>query len=233
MRASLIVWRPVTNAILSALLSPPCAACASVLDRPLEGAVCEPCWSTIAPAALPSCRHCRSIACGIALGEYDGRLREIIHALKYHGRRSIAPRLARMMRDHGQDVLGNAEMVVPVPLHQARLRERGFNQAHDLAAGLGLPIVGALRRTANTPSQVDLPATERHTNVRDAFAIARPALSGWRRHDHNEVTGKVVVLVDDVTTTGATLDACARVLRNNGAREVRALTAARVANVPR
>jgi ComF family protein len=132
------------------------------------------------------------------------------------------------MADCGADVLAGADAVVPVPLHRRRLRDRGFNQSDDLARGLGLPILVALRRTRNTPPQVDLPAATRRTNVRDAFVIAR---------DGNSVSGAlangIIVLVDDVTTTGATLEACARVLRRAGAREVRALTAARVATALR
>lgn len=109
-------------------------------------------------------------------------------------------------------------MVVPVPLHRSRQRVRGFNQASEIARHLGPPLVHALRRTRATPSQTDLPAAERHANVRDAFALSR----------HARVNGMVVVLVDDVSTTGATLEACARVLYEAGASEVRALTAARV-----
>ena len=226
------MWRPVTNAILSALLSPPCAACATVLEHPLDGAVCERCWQHVASGARPTRLTAPSIARGLALGEYDGRLRDIIHALKYHGRRSIAPRLARMMAAHGGEVLDGADMAVPVPLHHLRLRERGFNQAHDLAIGLGVPVVEALQRIANTPSQVDLPATERHKNVRDAFALARTGFRAAHTARPRDLAGAIIILVDDVTTTGATMEACARVLCEGGAREVRALTAARVGHVP-
>ncbi|MEO7275451.1 MAG: phosphoribosyltransferase family protein [Vicinamibacterales bacterium] len=87
-----------------------------------------------------------------------------------------------------------------------------------MARRLGRPWQNAIRRTRSTPSQTDLPAAQRHRNVRDAFALRRRA----------EVSGRVVLVVDDVSTTGATLEACARVLRAAGAREVRALTVARV-----
>jgi predicted amidophosphoribosyltransferase len=99
---------------------------------------------------------------------------------------------------------------------------RGFNQAADLACHLGLPVVHALRRRRATPSQTDLPAARRHANVRRAFALKRTA----------DVRGLRIVLVDDVSTTGATLEACARVLIDSGAREVRAVTAARVVSKP-
>jgi ComF family protein len=123
------------------------------------------------------------------------------------------------MRYRGADVLGGATCAIPVPLHGSRRRLRGFNQAADLAAQLGIPVVSALRRLRATGSQIDLPAAQRHRNVRDAFAATRHA---------GPLRGSIVVLVDDVSTTGATLEACARVLKENGVREVRALTAARV-----
>ncbi|MDE3155519.1 MAG: ComF family protein [Acidobacteriota bacterium] len=154
----------------------------------------------------------------------------IIHALKYGGRRSVARGLSALMRAQGSDLLAGADCVVPVPLHRRRLRERGFNQAADLAAGLGLPVRPLLRRVRATPSQVELPAARRHANVRDAFAAVVPSRGWppWRPADAGGLEGLCVVLVDDVSTTGATLDACARALKAAGVREVRALSAARV-----
>jgi ComF family protein len=146
-------------------------------------------------------------------------LRAIVHALKYEGRRSLARPLGRLMRERGADMLDGASCAVPVPLHASRRRHRGFNQAADLARHLGLPVVGALRRDRATEAQAGLPAGRRHRNVQGAFAATRAARA---LHSHT------VVLVDDVSTTGATLDACARALKDAGVSEVRALTAARV-----
>jgi ComF family protein len=151
-------------------------------------------------------------------------MRRLLHALKYEGRRSLAPRLSALMRERGADVLAGSDVAVPVPLHWRRRWARGFNQAEDLAAHLGLPVARALVRRRATPPQVGLPAARRHRNVRGAFA-ARRALRGQVLN--SRIRGKVVVLVDDVATTGATLEACGAVLRRMGAREVRALTAAR------
>jgi len=123
------------------------------------------------------------------------------------------------MRARGADMLEGAACAIPVPLHPLRRRQRGFNQAADLARHLGIPSVAALRRIRPTPTQTDLPAARRHRNVRDAFAVTRAARA---------LSGAIVVLVDDVSTTGATLEACARVLKEAGVVEVRALTAARV-----
>lgn len=218
--------RSVTDAVLAALIAPPCVSCGHVLDRPLAGAVCTQCWEVIGRATTPVVRLSSSVSSAAAVGEYEGSLRAIIHALKYDGRRSVAPPLTRLMADRGRDILRGADAVVPVPLHRRRERERGFNQAADLARGLGLPVWLMLQRVAPTRAQVALPAEERHHNMRDAFAIRRRRWGGRVRPP--DLHGKVIVLVDDVMTTGATLDACARVVRGAGARDVRALTAARV-----
>jgi len=174
-------------------------------------------------AVVAACHHCLTVPTSIerarAIGPYAGSLREILHALKYDGRRSLAEPLARRMRLAGGDLLEAADAVVPVPLHPRRRRERGFNQASDLARHLGLPVVQALARHKSTPSQTTLHATERHDNMRAAFG-ATARLKGLR--------GTAVVLVDDVRTTGATLDGCALVLKEGGVRAVFALTAARV-----
>ncbi len=160
-----------------------------------------------------------------AIGSYEGCLRAIVHALKYDGRRTIAPSLAARLRETGAALLDGADLVVPVPLHRCRYHRRGFNQAHEIARHLGPPVCAALRRRRHTRPQVELPAAQRHRNVRGAFALSRSwwALRGSRRR----LEGQVVVLVDDVSTTGATLAECARVLKRAGVKEVRALTAAR------
>jgi ComF family protein len=235
--------RSIADALLAVLLAPRCAACTAPLDRPTLGPVCPSCWNSILPLTPPLCDQCgdplptwrlvslplarcarcrrlsRPVDRARAIGAYDGALRAIVHALKYDGRRSLARPLGALMRARGADVLCNAAAAVPVPLHRARRRERGFNQADDLARQVGLPVVAALRRVRRTPSQADLPAGRRHGNVKGAFAPGR---------DCRAIAGRIVVLIDDVSTTGATLDACARVLKERGAREVRALTAARV-----
>jgi ComF family protein len=161
-----------------------------------------------------------------AVGGYDGALRAIVHALKYEGRRSLAQPLAELMRIRGADMLTGADWAVPVPLHPSRRRERGFNQAADLARHLGVPVCPALRRHRATRTQTELPAARRHANVRGAFVLAPAPVQESR------LEGSIVVLVDDVSTTGATLDECARVLKEAGVKQVRALTAARVVTPP-
>jgi ComF family protein len=156
------------------------------------------------------------------VGAYEGSLRSILQAFKYDGRRSLAAPLGRLMQLRGADVLADADCVVPVPLHWRRRWRRGFNQALDLARHLDAPIQYPLVRRRDTRTQTDLPAAERLRNVRDAFVVSRRAT----------ISGLRVVLVDDVSTTGATLEACARVLVAAGAAEVRTLTAARVSTRP-
>lgn len=184
--------------------------------------MCEACWSHLRLAApliehYPS-THALSVAC--AVDHYDGRMKEIIHALKYERRRSIAPPLGALMREHARVLLQDADVVVPVPLHPRREYERGFNQAEDLAAHLGKPLVRMLARVRHTHSQIDLPKEQRHANVKAAFALSIPG--------SRIPIPDVVMLVDDVATTGATIEACAKALKAAGVREIRALTAARV-----
>ncbi len=201
---------------MAAALAPSCAACGHPLDEPSRGCVCPLCWGAVSRLPPPPWTDAE-ITVGVAGGHYEGTLRDIIHAYKYEGRRSLAPPLGRLMREAGAALLADAACVVPVPLHPWRSLRRGFNQAADLARTLDRPIVHALWRGGPTPPQMGLPARARRTNVRGAFI-----LSPWAP----SIEDRVIVLVDDVRTTGATLNACATVLRNAGAREVRALTIA-------
>lgn len=165
-----------------------------------------------------------------AIGPYEGVLRDLVHAIKFDRRRSLATPLGAMLRPAADDVLTGADALVPVPLHPSRHWTRGFNQADDLArvlAGGRLPILRALRRARATMPQSALHADARRANVAGAFLLnawtARGDLA-WE----SRIGGLTIVLVDDVMTTGATLDAAARVLVQAGVREVRAVTLARV-----
>jgi ComF family protein len=180
--------------------------------------------------ALEQCSRCRRgatlLSASRSAGQYEGTLRDILHAFKYDGRRTLAHPLAAMIREAGADILRDADCVVPVPLHPWRRLRRGFNQARELAANLGRPLLHALWRTRVTAPQTGLRASARRRNVSGAFRLS-PTIS--RRSREAFLENRVVVLVDDVRTTGATLNACAAVLLAAGAREVRALTVARAA----
>jgi len=132
------------------------------------------------------------------------------------------------MRDASESILDGCDCVVPVPLHLWRRLRRGFNQARDLATRLDRPVVDALWRVRFTASQMALQAHARHINVRGAFVVS-PLLALDVRGAPLYgalIQNRIVTLVDDVRTTGATLDECAKVLLRAGASEVRALTIA-------
>jgi ComF family protein len=155
---------------------------------------------------------------------YGDLAREAIHAFKFGGRRTLADPLGDLLAGLGLSALPGAapDVLVPVPLHPCRARERGYNQALLLARRLerawGVPVaVDALRRAVATQPQADLDAAARRRNVRDAFAVHSPEL----------VAGRHVLLVDDVLTTGATAGECAMSLRRAGAATVGVLTVAR------
>jgi ComF family protein len=238
----------IADSLLAVLLAPACAACDLPLSHPSQGPVCGNCWNTIGSFTPPLCGRCgdplpswrvlgedarlclcprcrrrpSALSGSRAIGAYDGSLRAIVHAFKYEGCRSLSRGLGARLRESAADLLSAADIVVPVPLHRSRRRRRGFNQAHELAGRLGVPMVKALRRVRATPSQTDLPAAARHDNMRNAFALARG----------QSVEGLRIVLVDDVSTSGATIESCARVLRAAGAADVSAVTAARVVSRP-
>jgi ComF family protein len=198
------------------LLAPFCRVCGDPL----------PSWRVIS-AALETCPRCRRASTAIdaarAAGRYEGSLREIIHAFKFEGRRTLAVPLAGMMRTAGASILTGADAVVPVPLHPWRRVRRGFNQADDLARRLDMPVARLLWRV-QAATQTGLTSAARRRNLRGAFILSPLA---------PPVANRVFVLVDDVRTTGATLEACARVLKSAGAKEVRALTAALTTLRPR
>ncbi len=154
---------------------------------------------------------------------YDGGGRRAVLALKHGDRIDMARPLARWMARSGSDLLHKADVIVPVPLHWRRFVKRRYNQSAELARCLsdisGVPCVpDLLMRTKATSSQDGLNRIERHENQRDVFAV-----------NNRRYIPKRVILIDDVMTTGATLCACAEVLRNNGVQKIDVLVLARVA----
>ena len=223
--------------------------CLECLDQiqPVRGKTCSICgervlssYSELDEDGLRRCPVCRRIdrpfERAVAYGSYDGGLRELVHLLKYNGVRPAANVLGRMLAEaiatlepafEDPDLFDRRRVVVvPVPLYKGRRRQRGFNQA-ELIARAALKVYSAgdrlqlaanvLQRTRDTHSQIGLTSHQRRENLRGAFAVPSAA----------EVTGREVLLVDDVYTTGTTVSECARVLRRAGATRVWVATAAR------
>ena len=240
-----------TNALVRVLLAPVCAACGDVLDRPLDGPVCAACWRAVprARAALVrALRRCaavrRSRARGAraagggrrpfdvarSAGRYDGSLRRIIHAFKYERPPAAGGAAGRADARGRRRPAGWRRRGRPVPLHPWRALRRGFNQADDLArhsacrSGGSFAGVGTARRRPACRPRSATPTCARPSRCRWRHA--------WLGGPDSRLRDRVVVLVDDVMTTGATLDACARVLLDAGVRSVRALTAARAVAAP-
>lgn len=199
-----------------------CPACQENIEF-VRSPICPLCGQSTASGQL--CRSCRSKPLQIdgirAVGYLEGGLRTAIHRFKYSNLRPLAAPLAKLAIDYLNELHLPVQALVPVPLHTGRLRERGYNQAALLARQMGeatgLPVIeGALLRVKSTVPQVGLTADLRRENVEGAFQYTGTSLEG-----------KSVLLVDDVCTTGATLEACSIALRRSGAEQVWALVLAR------
>ncbi len=237
--------RAVPRWIADGLLPPLCLAC----DRPVvqSGLLCGPCWGAVNFIAPPYCRRCGypfeydsgpEALCGPCVREappysraraamrYDEYSKALIIGFKHADRTEAAGRFGAWLRQAGGDLIAEAELVTAVPLHWRRLLKRRYNQAALLAGALteahgGLEFrPDLLLRTKATPPQGRLTRQQRRDNLRGAIAL-NPA--------RRDVLGdKRVLLIDDVMTTGATLEACSRALLKAGARSVDVLVLARV-----
>ncbi|WP_371347408.1 ComF family protein [Ancylobacter sp. IITR112] len=233
--------------LVDVALPPVCMACRAAVDTP--GCLCGTCWSRLAFIAPPLCDR---LGTPLPYGFGEGPLispaardappaygraravaafgevaRDLIHALKYADRLDIAPPMGRMMARAGADILADAQALIPVPLHRGRLWRRRFNQSAALAGVIGratgLPVRAEwLERRRATRPQVGLDRAARARNVQGAFAVPEMA--------KGELRGRRLVLVDDVLTTGATIDACVKALLRAGAGQVDVLVFARVAD---
>lgn len=154
---------------------------------------------------------------------YTKAVQKIIHSLKYEKHFSLGPWLGRALAERaaGSGAFSGNEILIPVPLHHRRLRERGFNQSDKIANGIqqkfpGCRVVECLQRVIHTAPQATLPREERLLNARDAFAMKSSSDLG--------LAGRTALLIDDVRTTGATLSACARALAQHEVNAVAAMT---------
>lgn len=242
--------RPLGRLGLDALLPPQCLACGELVGEP--GALCGPCWGGLNFIAAPLCKSCGrpfeldpsanasasdETLCGACIARppvfaaaraalaYDDASRRLILGFKRADRTHAAPAFARWMARAGAPLLAEADIIAPVPLHWSRLLARRYNQSALLANALARQtgkraLPDLLRRRRRTPSQGGLGRLARFRNVAGAFSVAP-------RH-RQAVVERKVLLIDDVLTTGATVEACAKALLRAGAARVSVLTLARV-----
>lgn len=222
-----------------------CQVCGDLLERTGEKVVCRDCLGKLRRVDSPFCLCCGRFfdgagephLCGSCLtdrppftrhrsgGRYEGAVKDLILLYKYRGFEVLARILAEFVLESlepEEDLWSGVEAVVPVPLHRAKEKRRGFNQAAVLARELARKrelkmATGRLQKTRPTAAQTSLQAGERETNLRGAFRVRKA----------DGLKGKVVLLVDDVFTTGSTIRECSRALKKAGAKEVRAVTIAR------
>jgi ComF family protein len=237
------VWGHAARVALDIALPTLCVAC----REPVAGeGVCAACWAKLSFIAPPFCPKLgipfvydpgpellsmQAIADppayqrARAAVRYDEVAKTLVHALKYQDRTDLAPAMGRWMARAGRELLDGADALVPVPLHWRRGWSRRYNQSGALARVIeratGVPVAGsALRRVKPTRQQIGLSRSERATNVQGAFQVAAD-----RKAD---IQGRHIVLIDDVLTSGATVDACARALLRARAAKVDVLVFARV-----
>jgi ComF family protein len=236
--------RAVLRAALDLALPRLCAVC----REPVDGqGLCPACWSKLSFITRPYCERLGipfvyDPGPGIlsmegiadppayqrarAAVRFDEISRALVHALKYGDRLDLAPMMGRWLSQAGRELLDDADALVPVPLHWRRRWARRFNQsvvlAAEVSAASGVPIAaGALKRVKFTAQQVGLSRSERTANVQGAFRVPPDGKAA--------IAGRRLVLVDDVLTSGATVEGCAKALLRAGARNVDVLVFARVA----
>jgi ComF family protein len=222
-----------------------CPTCHALLHDKRTAPFCESCASRIKAIRSPLCPACglpfhtdegsnhlcgdcllspKAFSAARAVGPYETTLLEAIHNFKYLGQSTLGKTLGIVMakHDYSDFHIPSYTLIMPVPLHIKRLRERAFNQslilARVLAQTYGIPLdFVSLKRHIYTQPQITLGRTDRQANVRGAFLVKNP----------EKIQGEKILLVDDVYTTGNTLNECARVLVDNGATDIGALTLAR------
>lgn len=232
------------HALLDVILPPICHICRSFIPNAGKLHICPDCRDRLPLVSSPLCPICGipfigpgdNHHCGACLAHpphfdtarahflYEGAIRDLIHTYKYNRQTHLRYPLALLTLEGMSGFLADQDphLIVPVPLHRSRLRQRGFNQAvllgNVLSGQLALPMQpDALVRTRPTEPQIELSAAERRLNVKGAFTVNR----------RYPVAGKRILLLDDVMTTGSTMDECAKELKKAGAGVVIAATIAR------
>lgn len=224
----------ITDKVLNAVYPPSCALCGNLLGKN-ERYICAACEVSLPHVTEPACfkcgkeisdnetelcedcsRHIRSFVRGFPAMNYDEMFQESIAAFKYHGKRDYGKYFAyEIARSRGKDIAGvNPDVLVPVPLHKKKLRKRGYNQAEIIAGELGrrldIPVDDKiLIRAVNTLPQKRLNGIERENNLKNAFQ------SEEKRVKYNKI-----MLVDDIYTTGTTVEACTKILHDIGVKDI-------------
>ncbi len=227
------------------IVPPVCASCRVALSD--HHAICALCWRDVAFIGAPLCERMGlplpfdtgspSVSAAAladppdydrarAAAHFGGTARRLVHGFKYSDRQEVRVLLGRWLLTAGRELLNDAHLIIPVPMSRRRLFWRTFNQAailaHEVGKSSGLSVsVSTLRRRRATRPQVGLTRAQRRDNMEGAFAVAK--------HKRPLVDGHNILLIDDVITTGATINACARALKRAGAARVDVLTVAMVA----
>jgi ComF family protein len=254
-----LLYSPIAQGLFAVLFPSDCRVCDAPLVKisrlpvcqecldamlPISGGLCAVCGERIfSPYAIsssdvePRCGLCSRVKPlferAAAYGGYEDGLRELIHLLKYSGVRPSAGVLGRMLSEAIMSLRADPppdSVMIPVPLHRSKFRQRGFNQA-ELIARAAIKVRGVesrlhlrtdiFERKRDTPSQIGLTGHQRRANLRGAFAVTKP----------EEIKGREVIVVDDVYTTGATVSECARVLLRAGATKIWVATVARTLKI--
>ncbi len=221
-----------------------CQLCSELLQNPGEKVVCQSCMESLVPHRSSYCMCCGRFFSGTgeshicsscienkkaysrhrSCGLYQGKLKDVILLYKYRQFKILGKGLADFVSrslSRDESLFLGTDFLVPVPLHPRKERKRGFNQAREIAVWLGkkhsIPCMdNILVKTKNNAAQTTLESKQRWENVKNAYRVKKPAL----------LAGKTVLLIDDVFTTGATINECSRVLKKSGAKEVRCITIA-------
>lgn len=237
-------YKQLKNSLLDFLLPPVCLNCHQPLD--LSHHLCAPCWQGLDFISKPYCQingtplpfdlgegaisataqaHPPSYGRARAVAHYNDTMRTLIHKLKYQDRHELVTLMAIWLQTAGKELIDECDLIIPIPLHKKRLWERRFNQSTLLGKKLSelsqKPIdLTILKRTKQTKSQVGLSLKARKANLAGAFKLTKQKT--------NTIYNKSILLIDDVITTGSTVNSAAKVLKNAGAKTVDVLSLAHV-----
>jgi len=206
-----------------------CSVCMSSLDY-LQGITCIHCGKQLNEQYLHSiCPDCKNgvfyYKRAYSCFEYAGMGKVLLHKLKYEGRPELARVIARLMADRLKNEGLRTDVIIPVPIHKKKLEARGFNQSYEIAVELGRklgkPVIDCMERKRETKAQYDLDKLQRQLNIIDAFSV---------RLSYNVDKYKSILLLDDIYTTGSTVNECSKTLKEAGAGDIYVITAATGSN---